>query len=295
MSDVIVIGSLNHDIVARVPHIPRPGETLIGSHVETFAGGKGLNQAIAASRMGGKTSMVGKVGADGAGHFLTSFLKDNKVNTKYCVSTDDALTGTAMINVSDAGENAITVIAAANGLVNEGDIDAAPINAGDIVVLQNEIPTASIAYALQQAKSKGATTIYNPAPALRIKSDVFSNVDILVVNETECAFYGGVSLELEALKALKGKLGLDVLILTRGADGLLALHGDKVFDVPGHKVNVVDTTGAGDCFVGSLAAGLALGQNFEQALMRANKAASLSVQKAGAGNSMPYAKDLMAV
>ena len=178
MSDVIVIGSLNHDIVARVPHIPRPGETLIGSHVETFAGGKGLNQAIAASRMGGKTSMVGKVGADGAGHFLTSFLKDNKVNTKYCVSTDDALTGTAMINVSDAGENAITVIAAANGLVNEGDIDAAPINAGDIVVLQNEIPTASIAYALQQAKSKGATTIYNPAPALRIKSDVFSNVPI---------------------------------------------------------------------------------------------------------------------
>jgi ribokinase len=294
MSNVIVIGSLNHDIVARVPHIPRPGETLMGSSVETFAGGKGLNQAVAAARMGANTYMVGQVGTDGAGDFLTSFLKENKVDTTHCARTDKALTGTAMINVSEAGENAITVIAAANGLVDAQNVEAAPINAKDIVVLQNEIPTDIIAYALAQAKAKGAMTIYNPAPALEIKTAVFADVDVLVVNETECAFYGGVSLELEALKALKEKLGVSILILTRGADGLLALQGDKVFDVPGHSVNVVDTTGAGDCFVGSLAAGLAQGQDFEQALTRANKAASLSVQKAGAGNSMPYEKDLIA-
>ena len=174
------------------------------------------------------------------------------------------------------------------------EIDQTPINDGDIVILQNEIPTQMIIYALSQAKAKGAYTIYNPAPALPMDVEVFSHVDVLVVNETECAFYGGISLELKALQDLKDKLGVETLILTRGAEGLLTLDGDKVFDVPGCKVDVVDTTGAGDCFVGALAAKLSAGVSMEQALVDANKAASLSVQKAGAGTSMPYAKDLTA-
>jgi len=276
LSSVIVFGSINMDCVARVERHPLPGETLLGKDLDYFPGGKGANQAVAAQRAGARTKMIGRVGSDGFADFMLNFLLNEKVDISH-IKKQDGATGTAFITVDAHGENSIIVIPGANGDVNFEDFTAHIINEDDILVCQNEIPPETITATFQHMRQKEGIIIYNPAPALPITKDTMSLANIVIVNDSEFAFYK------EQLDSTS-----QIIIQTLGANGVKVTGPDSDFIIHGHNVNVVDTTGAGDCFTGALAAALSQKRSLEDAVQFANKAASLAVQKQGAGTGMPY-------
>jgi ribokinase len=280
LSSVIIFGSINMDCVARLERHPLPGETLLGKDLNYFPGGKGANQAVAAQRAGANTNMIGRVGSDGFADFMLHFLKNEKIDIS-CITRQNGATGTAFIAVDDQGENSIIVIPGANGDIKDEDFTTYTINKGDILICQNEIPPGSITAAFQHMKQTGGTIIYNPAPALPISKETMSLADIVIVNESEYEFYTG---QLDPTS--------QIIVQTLGANGVKVTGPDTDFTLPGHNVNVVDTTGAGDCFTGALAAALSKGNSIGQAATFANKAASLAVQKHGAGTGMPYLHEI---
>ncbi len=283
MSKVIVFGSLNVDCVATVERHPRPGETVPGLSFAYYPGGKGSNQAIAAARLGAKVCMAGRVGHDGFASFLLDFLGQEHIDLSGVTSTDGP-TGTALISVDQKGENSIIVIPSANGTVQEKDSAALPFSKGDILVCQNEIPAPAILAAFRRAKESGVRIVYNPAPAVPMPQELFDLADIVIVNEHEQAFYE------KNLNPAK-----HVLVKTLGSRGVCALADGKETVLEGYRVNVVDTTGAGDCFTGAFAAALSEGKELREALAFANKAASIAVQRPGAGSSMPMREEIDAV
>jgi ribokinase len=301
MGRVFVAGSINMDVVATADRHPRIGETVAGRAVLYFPGGKGANQAVAAAKLGTPTTLIGRLGKDAFGDELKTFLTAQGVDLSFVRETAEAHTGTALITVADA-DNTIVVIPGANALVDAADVAAPVLERGDIAVSQFEIPLPTIAAFFKRAQAAGATTILNPAPALEFDAELLDLVDILVLNETELGFLTGTGLRdtddrsrfIEAARTLRTRKD-NIICVTLGKRGVLALVDGEPLTIPGRSVTAVDTTGAGDCFVGALAAQLANGKAIGDALDYANAAASICVQRMGAAPSMPTAEEVSAV
>ncbi|WP_315782657.1 MULTISPECIES: ribokinase [unclassified Bradyrhizobium] len=300
MGRVVVAGSINMDVVATAERHPRIGETVAGQSVMYFPGGKGANQAVSAAKLGAPTLLIGRLGADAFGEQLRAFLAGQGIDLSAVKDSASASTGTAIITLANA-DNTIVVIPGANAEVSADDVAQVELTAGDVAVSQFEIPQATIASFFQRAKAAGATTILNPAPASAFDGALFALVDVLVLNETELGFLAGVDLGdapspqqvTEAVKALIPRRDQTVCV-TLGPRGAIAVcRGDGRL-VEGRAVKAVDTTGAGDCFVGALAARLSQGAAIADAIAYANVAASISVQRMGAGPSMPTAEEVRA-
>jgi ribokinase len=293
MGRVFVAGSINMDVVATAERHPQVGETVAGKEVLYFPGGKGANQAVAAAKLGAITALIGRLGTDAFGAELRTFLGTEGVGVGLVTDTPDAHTGTAIITLANA-DNTIVVIPGANGLVSTEDVAQAPLAQGDVAVSQFEIPLPAITAFFQKARAAGALTILNPAPARASGSDLLNLVDILVLNETELGLLTNTRLREneEIARIVDVAKTLDtgpakVICVTLGSRGVLALANGDHHWVAGRKVNAVDTTGAGDCFVGALAAQLAREATLHDALVYANAAASVCVQRMGAAPSMP--------
>jgi ribokinase len=296
MQPIVVIGSINMDVVTRTAHLPRPGETVAGRDLAFIPGGKGENQAIAASRLGGHVKLVGKLGKDAFGDSLLNFLRQEILDLAHVAIIENIPTGTALIVVDDLSENTIVVIPGANAHVSPADVENISFVEGGVVVTQLEIPIPTIVVGFQKAKQAGAgvQTILNTAPALPIPDELLILTDYLIMNEIELAFFAQQasiptgSHEIAALARQVRATSEQKIIVTLGRQGALYLAGDEVIQLDGFKVDAVDTTGAGDCFVGAFAVALAEGKSPQAALQFANAAAALSVQKFGATAAMPY-------
>ncbi|WP_282848574.1 ribokinase [Microbacterium oxydans] len=273
LAGVAVVGSANLDLVVEVSRPPLVGETLLGRAGGRFSGGKGLNQAVASARSGTSTRFCGVVGTDEAGDVLQRTLADAGVEAALRRSAV-APTGVAHVLAFDDGDNSIIVAAGANGELDAHDA-VAGIEGAAVVLAQLEVPVASVAAALQAGRAAGALTILNAAPAHAGTIGMLADVDVLVVNETECAELGGI----DRLHAAGARL----VVLTRGAGGV-TLHraGDDALHVDAFRIDPVDTTGAGDAFCGALAAALAQGAAIEAALIRACAAGAVVAQHRGA-------------
>lgn len=296
MARVFVIGSINHDIVVSAPRHPAVGETLMGSGVETFPGGKGANQAVAAARANAKTTMYGMVGDDAPGRSLVGFLRSSGVDTAGVQINDAAPTGTALITVA-GGDNTIVVVAGANGAVTGDAVPSNVLQPGDVLMAQFETPMEAIVTAFGTARSDGATTFLNPAPAATIPQDLLPLIDYLVVNETEFELTFGFeptsSPPLDRPPTFDDFAG--TVIATLGARGALAWTGGNrstPISVDGIEVVAVDSTGAGDCFCGYLAAAVSSGRDLLSALQIANRAAAVSVTRPGAASSIPLLSEI---
>jgi ribokinase len=292
MGRVLVAGSINMDIVASAVRFPRIGETVGGERLAFFPGGKGANQAVAAVRSGAPTALIGRLGDDASGRELQGFLAGQRVDLRHVTTTAQAHSGTAIITVCD-GDNTIVVVPGANGLVDASDVAVPTVQAGDVLVSQLEIPAAAIAAFFRRGRAAGARTILNPAPASAAGRDLLSLADIVVLNETELAFFTAGDVGEDdpptRLIALARQMQQkdQIVCVTLGRRGAVALVDGDALVIPGRPVTAVDTTGAGDCFVGALAARLAAGAAIRTALEYANVAASICVQRMGAGPSMP--------
>jgi ribokinase len=286
---IVVIGSINMDLVAHTPRIPVPGETIIGTAFTTTPGGKGANQAVAAARLGYPTHMIGKVGRDVYGPALIDNLAQAAVNTA-SIEAVDGPSGVAPILVADNGQNSIVVVPGANGLVDPASIDRHTdlIRSAGMVLCQLEIPMATISHVLALCSQAGVPVVLDPAPAAPLPETVWTQVAWFTPNETEAAFYLGESLDVEsAAKHLLAR-GLKGVVLKRGGEGsFVAVAGGKSAWVPPFKVDVIDTVGAGDCFNGAFAVALLEGLDPWAAARFASAAAAISVSRHGAQASMP--------
>lgn len=287
---ILSFGSLNADLIFEMARPPEPGETLLSRRFRMEPGGKGANQAVAAARAGAKVAMVGAVGRDGLAELVLRHLKDAGVDTTR-VATVDAATGCASIIVDDAGRNQIVVAAGANGLAEADRIDDDLLRPGDHVLLQMEVPPAGVAEVVHRARRRGAVSILNLAPANEIEPTALSACGLLVVNEQEAATVAGrLGCSADAT-ALARALGTDVL-RTLGGDGAEAMTAQGHFRVAALDITPVDTTAAGDCLIGVLAAGLAEGRDFEAALRRATVAAALCCGRRGSQSSLPWRDEI---
>jgi ribokinase len=293
MKDILVIGSSNTDMIVQTPHIPRPGETVLGGTFNTAAGGKGANQAVACARAGGKVTFVARVGRDMFGEQALQGFRQDGIDVTYVKQDDTAPSGVAMIMVDEQGENSIAVASGANNNLGPADLEAAreAFQTADTVLMQLETPLETVEAAARMAHEQGIRVILNPAPACTLSDALLQNVSILTPNETEAELLTGITVQDEAsaqkaAEVLIGK-GVKTVILTLGAAGAY-LHTDTFRGmIPSYPVEPVDTTAAGDTFNGVLAVALAEGRSLEQAVTFANAAAALSVTKLGAQPSAP--------
>jgi ribokinase len=301
MGRVFVAGSINMDVVATADRHPKVGETVAGKQVLYFPGGKGANQAVAASRLGARTTLIGRLGKDSFGAELKTFLASQGIDLGYIQETAQAHTGTAIITLAEA-DNSIVVIPGSNALLNAEDVSVVPLVKGDIAISQFEIPLPTIAAFFRRARAAQARTLLNPAPAQKFGRDLLELVDVLVLNETELGLLAGTELSdsdevaqiIDAARRLQAGPDQSICV-TLGKRGVVALAGREELVVPGRVVQAIDTTGAGDCFVGALATQLADDAALRDALVFANAAASISVQRMGAGPSMPTEGEVSAV
>jgi ribokinase len=289
------------DVVATADRHPRIGETVAGNAVLYFPGGKGANQAVSAVKLGAPTTLIGRLGNDAFGDELKVFLAAQGIDLSFVQETAGAHTGTAIITIAHA-DNTIVVIPGANALVNAADVEVPGLAKGDIAVSQFEIPLAAISAFFKRARAAGATTILNPAPAIEAKRELLDLADILILNESELGFLTRTELRdtddptrfIEAIRSLQTSKDKSICV-TLGKRGVLALIDGEPLIVPGRSVEAVDTTGAGDCFVGAVAAQLAGRKSIREALAYANSAASICVQRMGAAPSMPTAAEVEAI
>ncbi|PWG00659.1 ribokinase [Levilactobacillus bambusae] len=292
---VTVLGSLNVDTILQIERNPKPGETLSANEKSNAAGGKGANQAVAAVRAGAKTAFIGKVGQDGEGEMMINALKVDGIDTAAIAVDAKAGTGSATILLDSNGQNSILVYGGANQRVTETEVSAAEqtIAASDFLITQFETPQETAKVAFETAKKNGVVTILNPAPATTIDSELLSLTDLVIPNETESALLTGIDVTDEASMdenaAKFREMGAKNLIITVGDKGAYyntenAGHGF----VPAFKVKAVDTTAAGDTFIGALSSQLNPDlSNVEEALTFAQRASSLTVQRLGAMPSIP--------
>ena len=293
--EIVVIGSLNADLVQNVHRLPKPGETIVGGSLETFSGGKGANQAYAAGRMGARVNMIGQVGRDSLARLLIDSLQSAGVSTA-SIGVSDTATGAAVILVLPDGENVIVIAPGANATVTPtlAAERLSGLRQGSYLLSQLEIPVESVDRALAEARKRLATTILDPAPARVLPSGLLRKVDFLTPNETETqTLLGAPALamdddsEIEAAARRLLALGPGTVILKLGARGCLIADAAGSLRVPGFRVEAVDTTAAGDVFNGAFATALAEGRTVPQAARFANAAAALSVTRPGAQNSVP--------
>lgn len=299
MSRVVVCGSLNMDVVVQSRRLPEPGETLLGAEVAFLPGGKGLNQAVASARLGMPTAMAGAVGKDVFANGLRSFLADNDVDSTGIVEIDGPATGVALIQLAN-GQNSITVASGANMHFRAAMLRRAP-RRDEVWVAQFETPVAATQAILARARAAGARTVLNLAPSTKHPASLLKDVDVAVLNEIELAQATGAKLGASssrktvavACEVLRRR-GARTVIATLGSRGAIVAGADGVTAIPALKAKVVDTTGAGDCFVGALAARMALGASPAEAARYAIAAASIAVERLGAAPAMPTAGEVAA-
>jgi ribokinase len=290
-----VAGSINMDIVVSAQRRPMEGETVIGDRVGFLPGGKGANQAVAGAHAGASVALVGAVGMDAFGEQMSRFLRSEGVDTTHVIAAEGVATGMAHIVVDGKGENSIIVVPGANGVWAIDAVDV-PLAAGDVVLAQLEIPHRNVERWLERGREAGSTTMLNAAPAQQGADRLFSLADVVVVNEVELSFFSSRRVGphastqdvIEAALALKRRDD-QTMVATLGRRGAVAVGPEGVIVVEGREVTVVDTTGAGDCFAGTMAAQLVAGHTMRRAVDFANVAASICVQRMGAGISMPSA------
>ena len=299
MNDISVLGIFVADISFSGLKIPAVGETILGDKYNIGPGGKGCNQAIAIARLGGKVNFISKIGKDSYGDLALNTLKKNKINTENIIQDQNLQTGVAGILVDkNSGKNAINVIVGAPSTfkINEISNQINFIKRSKIFLTQLEVPKDVTLHCLKIAKESGCLTILNPAPASKITKEFFSNIDYFTPNETEAEFYTGIKItnEKEAKQAADKliSLGIKKIVITLGEKGLFYSDGKDEIYLKASSVKAIDTTGAGDAFNGGLAYGLSKDKPIKECLELANKVAGLSTTKLGAGDSMPFLKDI---
>lgn len=298
--NIVVIGSANTDMVMRVKDFPQPGETIMGGGFMQNQGGKGANQAVACSRLGGQTAFVGKLGCDALASQTIEALRSEGMDVSQLTQTADAPSGTAFIVVNAQGENNIIVNAGANALLSASDIDAAEglIAQAQVVLMQLETPIPTLIHAARLAKQHGTMVVLNPAPApaTELPVELLMNVDILIPNETETATLSGIAVTDEAslLKAIGRlqKLGVGRVVVTLGSKGAMTIEDGRPLFVPSVKVQAVDTTAAGDTFCGALCVALSQGRILDEAMTFACRAAAITVTRMGAQQSIPQLSEI---
>ena len=293
MTDVFVLGSINQDFVLKVQRRPEPGETVTNAELSTHNGGKGANQAAAAALLGASVAFLGRVGDDEFGEPLVEALEEKGIDTSLVERVPDKSTGSAFITVTPDGENAITVAPGANRSLEPEDVDAASDAIGDarVLVAQMERPVQTVLRAVEVADQRGTRTLVNLAPTFEVPRGLLEKLDPLVVNEHEAAFLLGSEVEgvdgaLSAAPKLLS-LGPRSVVITVGEAGAVFAGGDPAEHLPSPEVDVVDTTGAGDAFVGALATQLAREASLEEAVAYAVRAGAAAVTKEGAQGALP--------
>ena len=288
MAKILVVGSINMDLVVRVPHSPEPGETVLGGDFETFPGGKGANQAVAAARMGGEVTMVGRVGQDDFGNTLIKTLVDNQIRTTYVIKDSNAATGIAMIAVAADGENSIVVASGANYEVSVEDVNNARdlMRETDILLVQLECPLETVSAAIDLAAAYDVPVVLNPAPAQTLTATLLSKVAYLTPNQAELRM---LTDEDDIDKAIEKILSWDVknLIVTLGANGVRIITEEMDRHLPAYEITAVDTTAAGDAFNGALSVALAEDSPLLEAVQYGIAAGALAATKRGAQPSLP--------
>ena len=295
---IVVVGSLNMDLVMRTPRVPVGGETLHGHEFATLPGGKGANQAVACARLGGKVCMIGQVGDDGFGQTLRAGLAADGIDVAGVKQTSAVGTGVAMILVEDIGQNRIVLAPGANGTLTPADIDAqgAVIAAAALLVVQLEVPLPVVQRALALARAAGVPVLLNPAPAAELPDELWSQVDILVPNESEASLITGLNVSdlasaFAAARLLRSR-GVACVLVTLGANGVALVDDRGERHLPAQMVKAVDSTAAGDTFIGGFAAGLIEGLSVDDAAALGQRASALCVTRHGAQPSIPYRREL---
>lgn len=295
---ILVLGSSNIDLILRIPRFHQPGETIRGDDVVIAFGGKGANQAIAGKRLGGRVGFVTKLGEDHYGVTYRWYLAKNGLNGRCLLKDKELPTGMAFIELIPKGENRIIVSPGANGSLSEKDLERL-VNLWkgvNVFVAQLEIPLSTVKLGLQKARSQGALTLLNPSPPVPLPSHVLSLVDFLILNAWEAQALSKVKMKRERdLRKIAQKLlhtGAKNIVITLGANGLFFRSRDEEIRMKAFRVKVVDSTAAGDAFMGGFACGLAEGKTIQEVLEFASAAGSLATTKLGAQPSLPFRKEL---
>ena len=296
---IVVVGSLNMDLVVRISQIPRPGETLLGGVFNTFPGGKGANQAVAAARLGAQVTMIGCVGGDAFGKEMLNTLVVEGIDTTHVLARGEFATGVALIQVDEKGQNSIAVASGANFQLTSADVEKAMQSIGnfDVLVMPLETPLETIYTAAKIASLRGAKVLLNPAPAQILDEDLLELVDVLLPNEHEVALMVGLpplqsaaDARMAAEKLLSR--GTKNLLVTMGSQGEILFDGKTESNISAYPTQAVDTTAAGDCFVGALAVGISEGKSIVASAEFASAAAAISVTRNGAQPSLPHREEV---
>lgn len=305
MNKVCVLGSINMDLVIKVNEMPKEGETILSESFEKIAGGKGANQAVAARRCGNIVSMIGKIGKDDNGKILKGLLEEDSIDTNLIFEDENEPTGMAVITVNKNGNNSITVISGSNMTLNKDEIEKSKeiIENSDILISQFEVPEEVILEAFKIAKENNKVTILNPAPAKKIDEELLKYTDIIIPNETEAELLTGIKVnDLESAKlAANGLLekGVKFVIVTLGSKGAAVISKEGGQIVEAYKVKAIDTTAAGDSFIGGLSSKLDIEslsfENLLKAVKFANKVSSITVQRKGAQPSIARLEEVIEI
>lgn len=295
---IVVIGSSNTDMVIKADKFPLPGETILGGKFFMFPGGKGANQAVAASRLGGNVTFIAKVGNDIFGKQALQQFKKEGIRTEYIIPDADLPSGVALITVDAKGENTIVVAQGSNGNLSAQDVHRAEkeFESLEIVLMQLEIPISTVVHAARLAKQKGKKVILNPAPAMPLPSDLFSDLFMITPNKSETEAITGMEIrDMNSVRTAASKIrdkGVEHVVITLGPEGAFIFDDDGGRHIDAPRVNAVDSTAAGDVFNGALAVAISEGKSIDDAVSFANRAAAISVTKMGAQASAPYRNEL---
>ena len=298
MANIVVIGSSNTDMVVKTSRFPLPGETIMGGMFFMFAGGKGANQAVAAARMGGKVSFVAKVGKDIFGEQAIKGFENEGIDTTYISVHESTASGVALITVDAKGENEIVVAPGSNNLLDEENIGnaEAAIAEAEIILLQLEVPIATVTFACRKAFELGKKVILNPAPACTLPIEIYSHLYLITPNETEATLLTGIDvMDEKSADAAADKLlsyGVRNVIITLGSKGAYFKNKELSFLTTTEKVEAIDTTAAGDVFNGAVAVVVGEGNTWQKAILTACKAATISVTRMGAQASAPVRSEV---
>ncbi|MBS4206690.1 ribokinase [Bacillus sp. FJAT-50079] len=296
MGKILIIGSLNMDLVSHVSHLPQAGETISSFKFQEVLGGKGANQAVAAAKLGANVSMIGKVGADDYGKALRNGLEQSGVNTKGI--RIEGSTGMAFITVSKNGENTIVLVPGANSKMKRSDINQLKymIEQSDIIIMQLEIPFETVEYTIQLAEKQKKDIILNPAPAQQLPYPLLKSIHTLIPNETELHLLTGMPTstinEVQVAAHYLKSLGLNRIIVTMGEKGSYLINGEQQIHIPAYRVKSIDTTAAGDAFIGAFAVGVTKGMDDQKAAEFATKVSAIVVTKEGAQPSLPTLEEV---
>ncbi len=298
MNKILVLGSSNIDFILRIPRFHQPGETILAEEVVTAFGGKGANQAIASKRLGGQVIFITKLGSDPYGKSYRRYLIENRLDRRWILADKRVPTGIALIELAPEGENRIIVSPGANGSLSGSDLKKLEscFREVKVFVAQMEIPISTVKLGLEAAKAQGALTLLNPSPPIKLLPDILCLVDYIVPNESEAQFLTGMRMkgrgDLRKMAAKLLEIGAKNVVITLGPEGLFFKNRNEEMSMKAYKVNVVDTTAAGDAFMGGLAYGLSRALPIQEVLKYANGAGALATTRLGAQPSLPSKKEL---